>query len=66
MLGTVRGELGNRLPYLKDLGSDLLPLALDRKPGSAQGQLVACTDWQEVVRRCTSARAGRFSGSLRL
>ena len=64
-LGTARGEPGNRLPYFKDLGSDLLPLALDPKPGSAQRQLVACADWLEVIRRCTSTRAGRFSGSLR-
>ena len=37
----------------------------NRKPGSAQGQLVACTDWLEVIRTRTSTRAGRFSGSLR-
>lgn len=45
MLGTARGELGNRLPYLKDLGTDLLPLALDRTENPARPK----ANWLRVL-----------------
>lgn len=45
MLGAARGELGNRLPFLNDLGADLLPLALDRTENPARPK----ANWLRVL-----------------
>lgn len=45
MLGTAGGKPGTRLPYLKDLGTDLLPLALDRTENPARPK----ANWLRVL-----------------